>query len=113
MAEETPKTKTKRPTAKKRILQSKKCLLKNKSFKSQVKNAIRAVQDACTQNSPAAPSEKLSSLYRLVDKGMKKRIIKPHKGSRNKAKPQPKIKRRYEKSPAPLKIYRTHLKNWI
>ncbi|HAZ15123.1 MAG: 30S ribosomal protein S20 [Chlamydiae bacterium GWC2_50_10] len=103
MAEETPKTKTKRPTAKKRILQSKKCLLKNKSFKSQVKNAIRAVQDACTQNSPAAPSEKLSSLYRLVDKGMKKGIIKPNKASRIKSKLSRKLSAATQKAQAPSK----------
>lgn len=84
MAEAKKDAKNKRPTAQKRIIQSKKREMKNRIFNSTVKTAIRSLQ--------ASPSqEKLNSVYSLVDKGVKKGVVKANKASRVKSKLQKKL----------------------
>lgn len=89
MAEETPKketkTKSKRPTAAKRVLQNQKQALLNKSFKSRAKTTFRSFEEALEKKDASIP-QKLNAVFSLLDKGVKKKIYKLNKVSRLKAK---------------------------
>jgi small subunit ribosomal protein S20 len=82
---EEAKKKVKRPTAKKRDLQSKRKNLRNRTFKSSVSTAIRAYKEASAKGDAASAKENLNKVYSLVDKGVKTRQFKLNKASRIKA----------------------------
>lgn len=86
MAEETKeKKKEKRPSAQKRDLQSEKRRLINRDFKSQVRTAIRALEEGLPKKDAALTKKHLSEIYSLMDKGVKKGIFKANKANRSKA----------------------------
>ena len=84
MAEEKNTPKVRRPSAKKRDLQYEKKRLSNKSYKSKVGTAQKALQQAISQKDPSL-KEKLSSFFSLMDKGVKTGLFKLNKASRMKS----------------------------
>lgn len=78
MAEEKQAKKPKRPTALKRVLQSKKICESHKILKSRVRTAINAYEKSKS-------TEDLNSLQSLIDKGLKRGIYKKNKASRMKS----------------------------
>ena len=85
MAEEK-KAKPKRPTARKRDIQNERRRLHNRSFKSRVRTAIRSFEKQVSEKNEAEAKTGLSSLYSLVDKGVKMGIYKVNKAARLKQK---------------------------
>ena len=84
-AEKTEK-KTRRPSALKRDLQAEKRRLRNRSFRSSVSTAIKALETALTKKEePAKIQSQLREIQSIVDKGVKKGIYKLNKGSRTKS----------------------------
>ncbi|NGX62836.1 MAG: 30S ribosomal protein S20 [Candidatus Anoxychlamydiales bacterium] len=85
MAEEKKK-KEKKPTAVKRIFQSERRNQKNKEFKSSAKTAIKdykkAIEDKETKEVIA---KKLNLVNSLMDKAVKKKILKKNKVNRVKS----------------------------
>lgn len=79
--EQAKKAKVKRPTALKRDLQSERARIRNKGFRSKVSTAIKAASDAQTEQR----KEKLSAVYSLMDKGVKKGVFKKNKADRLKS----------------------------
>jgi small subunit ribosomal protein S20 len=86
MAEEKKeKKKERRPTALKRDIQSEKRRLINRNFKSQVRTAMRALEDDLPKKDAAKTKKHLSEIYSLMDKGVKKGVYKSNKANRTKA----------------------------
>lgn len=86
MAEEKKETKKeRRPSAQKRDLQSEKRRLINRDFKSQVRTAIRDLEDDLPKKDATLNKKHLSEIYSLMDKGVKKGIFKINKANRTKA----------------------------
>jgi small subunit ribosomal protein S20 len=85
MAENSKKEakKVKLPTAKKRDLQNEKRRARNKAFKSRIRTAIRALVDSKDKNEETTPH--LNKIYSLMDKGVKKGIVKQNKANRFKS----------------------------
>lgn len=77
--------KVKRPTALKRDIQNEKRRLRNKAFKSQVRTAVRNFEEAVTKGEADTIKLKLSEVYSLMDKGVKKGVFKINKASRTKS----------------------------
>ena len=91
MAEEKKK---KRPTAEKRVLQDQKKREFRKTFKSKTRTAIRSFLTASKKDDEKSTlGEKLRMVYSLVDKGIKKRILKKNTGSRIKSRLSAHIKK--------------------
>jgi small subunit ribosomal protein S20 len=85
-AEEVKKAKGgKKPTALKRIVQSKKRQIKNRACKSQISTCVKSIKSTTKEDAVGA-QKKLSSLFSLVDKATKKGICKPNKANRIKSK---------------------------
>lgn len=84
MAKEEEK-KVKLSTALKRDLQNEKRRLINKTYKSRVRTAIRAVQEAVTKGDQASTEAKLNEAYSILDKCAKKGVFKVNKVSRTKS----------------------------
>ncbi len=82
MAQEKQK---RRPTAEKRMIQNKKKRLLNRARKAQVGTAIRSLKKSLEEKQGQTAQEKLSSLYSLLDKGVKKGLLKKNKAARSKA----------------------------
>ena len=76
--------KVRKPTALKRDIQDEKKRIHNKQFKSSVKTALRVLETAIKNKEQA--QEKLSSVFSLMDKGVKTGVFKPNKANRTKAK---------------------------
>ncbi|MBI3508746.1 MAG: 30S ribosomal protein S20 [Chlamydiia bacterium] len=77
---------TKRPSAKKRDLQSEKNRLRNRSYRSSVLTAIRSLEQSIEKKEGKdAVQSKLNAIYGLMDRGVKKRVYKPQKAARTKA----------------------------
>ena len=74
------KAKTKTPTAVKREVQNEKRKLLNKAFRSKVATVIKALS---SPGSDLAP--KLSAVYSMMDKGVKKGVFTQNKASRFKS----------------------------
>ena len=93
MAKEEKKAaqKKKAPTALKRIKQDKKKNLRNRSFKSKVKTALRASETAISSKSDTASSA-LNLVYSLMDKGVKLGVFKKNKAARTKQRMASKLK---------------------
>ena len=89
MAEEEKKKKepkVKKPSALKRNLQSEKKQLQNRSYRATVLTSIRGLDSSLEKkDSPEAIKAKLSALYQLMDKGVKKGVFKPGKAARTKS----------------------------
>jgi len=79
------KQKVRRPTAAKRALQSEKRNLRNRTLKSQVRTAMRHFQEASKAGDSTAITARLSEVYSLMDKGVKKGVYKVNKASRTKS----------------------------
>lgn len=77
--------KVKRPSAQKRAIQSEKHRLRNKTYKSSVRTAIRRFDECVEKKDQAAAKEQLNEVYSLMDKGVKKGIFKLNKASRTKS----------------------------
>ena len=82
MAKEDKKPK-KRPTAEKRLIQNKKRREENKQFVSRIRTSIRRFLEANQKGEGV--QETLNTVYSMVDKGVKKGLMKKNKGSRIKA----------------------------
>lgn len=78
-------TKTKRPTAQKRMIQNEKARLRNKAFKSEVRTAVRSFEDALSKKDATAGKECLGKVYSLMDQGVQKGQYKLNKASRTKS----------------------------
>jgi small subunit ribosomal protein S20 len=91
MAKEEAKAakKTKRPTALKRDMQSKKRNVRNRAYKSKVGGVVKDFQEALKKGEA---KENLKTLFSIVDKGVKKGIIKANKASRMKSRASLKVK---------------------
>lgn len=85
MAEEKKKTKPKRPTAEKRIIQSEARRMNNRMFKSRVRTAINSYESAISENDKEKAQSSLKKVYSLFDKGVKKNIYKKNKAARSKS----------------------------
>lgn len=83
--EAAEKKKEKRPTALKRDDQSEKRRLRNRAFKSQVRTAIREFETNLEKGEADATKASLSTVYSLMDKGVKRGVYKINKASRTKA----------------------------
>lgn len=85
MAKQEETKKVKRPTAQKRDLQNKKRRLNNKIYKSRVRTAIRAFEEALTKGDEAVSQSKLNEVYSILDKCAQKGVLKINKVSRTKS----------------------------
>jgi small subunit ribosomal protein S20 len=88
MADEKAKKeqKQKRPSALKRDLQSEKKRLANRSFRSSVHTAIRSLETSIAKKEDSAKmTQQLQKIYSIVDKGVKRGILKPRKAARTKS----------------------------
>lgn len=79
------KKKTKRPTALKRDAQNTKKRLVNKAFKSKLKTTIRRFQEALVADERQSVMEKLNDAYSMLDKAVKRNILKINAASRKKS----------------------------
>jgi small subunit ribosomal protein S20 len=80
------KPKAKLTSARKRHIQSEKNRLRNRGHRSQVRTALRTLDEAIEKKEEAqAIQAKLSALYSLMDKGVKKGVYKPNKAARTKS----------------------------
>lgn len=84
-SKEEASKKEKRPTAKKRNLQSLKHRTQNRSFKASVATSIRSLKESISKNEKNVAIGKLSDVYRLLDKGVKKGVFKLNKANRVKS----------------------------
>ncbi len=91
MAEEEKKAKVKRPTPKKRIIQSEKRRLNNQALKSRVKTAWRQFNESLSGGDASAMNEALKQVYGLMDKGAKHGLFKKNKASRLKSRASAKV----------------------
>lgn len=86
MAEAEKKAKkTKRPTALKRMIQNEKKKEVNKVLKSRVRTAIRSFETSLKEQDAAKVKADLSTVFSLMDKGVKKGIFKKNKAARTKS----------------------------
>lgn len=87
MAEEAKKAepKTKRPTAKKRDIQSKKRYLNNRSYKAKVSTTIKSFESHLVSKDEKGAEDRLKEVYGLIDKGVKTHVFKQNKANRLKA----------------------------
>ena len=86
MSEEGKKVPAKKkcPTAQKRIKQDEKRNLRNRSFKSSVKTAIRSFESALISKDSGKMQTALSAVYSLMDRGVKQGVYKTNKAARAK-----------------------------
>jgi small subunit ribosomal protein S20 len=85
MAKEAETKKTRRPTAQKRDIQSKARNERNRVYKSRIRTAERHLEDAIKAGNPTTAKEQLDSIYSLMDKGVKKGVLKANQASRTKS----------------------------
>ena len=79
------KKKTKRPTAEKRMIQSKKKRLLNRAQKSELRTAIRNLDKAIAGKDQAQSQKELNTVYSLVDKAVKTGVLKKNQAARTKS----------------------------
>lgn len=86
MAEKKEQKKTKRPTALKRDIRNEKRRVINKTFKSAIRTGIRKFEKTLTSEKSQDPVQaSLNEVYSLLDKGVKRGILKLNQASRKKA----------------------------
>lgn len=78
------KKKVKRPSRLKRLIQSENNRERNRSFAAKTRTAMKKLESAVV--SKANVSEQLNEVYSLLDKAVKKGMLKINKASRDKAK---------------------------
>ncbi len=86
MAEQKKDKKQRRPSAKKRDIQSAKSRMQNRSFKSRFKTAVRTLEKQVSEKNETDAKTQLNTVYSLLDKGVKLGIYKLNKASRLKSK---------------------------
>ena len=79
------KAKTKLPSAQKRILQSERANLQNRSYRAKVASATRSLKESVEKKEGATVQTKLNTLFSLMDKGVKTGVYKANKASRVKS----------------------------
>jgi small subunit ribosomal protein S20 len=85
-AEKKKEGKQRQSSAKKRDLQGEKRRLRNRSYRAEVSTAIRGLEQGIAEKeAPEALKLKLSSLFSLMDKGVKRGVYKVQKASRTKS----------------------------
>ena len=78
--------KAKKPSALKRDQQGEKRRLRNRSHRATLLTAVRSFEGSLTKKeSPEALRKKLDTVYRLMDKGVKKGIFTVNKAARTKS----------------------------
>ncbi|MCB1106971.1 MAG: 30S ribosomal protein S20 [Chlamydiia bacterium] len=77
--------KKKCPTALKRIKQDKERNLRNRSFKSSVRTAVRSFESALSTKDKEKMQIALNAVYSLMDRGVKQGVYKRNKAARTKA----------------------------
>ncbi|MCP5468927.1 MAG: 30S ribosomal protein S20 [Chlamydiales bacterium] len=90
MADEKKK-KTKRPTAAKRDIRNEKKRMINKSFKSKVRSAMNAFHESVKNGEKEEVTQRLATVYSLMDKGVKRGIYKVNKAGRLKSNAMKKV----------------------
>ena len=85
MAKEAETKKTRRPTAQKRAIQSEARNTRNRVYKSRVRTAERHLEEAIKAGNGAAAKERLDGIYSLMDKGVKKGVLKANAANRTKS----------------------------
>jgi small subunit ribosomal protein S20 len=87
MAEEKKEAtkKERRPSAKKRDIQSEKRRVRNKAYRARTLTTLRSLEQAIAQSKKASSKEHLNALYSLMDKGVKTGIFKQNKANRLKS----------------------------
>lgn len=99
-------------SAKKRVRTAQKAAIRNSKVKRQLKEAIRAVQDAVLQKDSKKAAAALPKAQAAIDTAVKKRVIHKNKAARKKtqlvenvksvgAKPKPATKASTAQKPAP------------
>ena len=76
---------TKRTSAQKREGQDKKRRLANRAYRGEIRGAIRELRSSLESGKKDALKACLSTVFSLLDKGVKKSIIKKNKANRLKA----------------------------
>ncbi|SCA58763.1 30S ribosomal protein S20 [Chlamydiales bacterium SCGC AB-751-O23] len=84
-AEKDEKKKTKVPTAIKRNLRNEKQRLVNKSFKTRIRGAIKLLEQVSLKGDEATIKTSLNDVYSLLDKGVKRNILKANTAGRLKS----------------------------
>jgi small subunit ribosomal protein S20 len=79
------KKKVKRPSRLKRLIQSKNNQQRNRSFAAKTKTAMKKLESAASTQAEDVAAL-LSEVYSLLDKAVKKGMLKINKASRDKAK---------------------------
>lgn len=79
------KKKEKRPQALKRDIQAKKARLRNRSFRAEVRTAIREFDEVLAKGDKSESQKYLNAAYSLMDKGVKKGVYKQNTAGRTKA----------------------------
>jgi small subunit ribosomal protein S20 len=82
--EEKVEKKVKKPSAQKRDEQHERNRLRNRAFKSSVRTAIRALDESLEQKDAKLAKEKLNEVYSIMDKGVKKGVLKANQANRTK-----------------------------
>jgi small subunit ribosomal protein S20 len=77
--------KVKRPSAKKRDLQNEKNRLRNKSYKSEVRRAVRSFDENVKKGDAESISKSLDEVFSLMDKGIKHGVYKSNTANRTKS----------------------------
>ena len=67
------------------MIQNEKKRVSNKAFKSRVLTSIRSLEKVTAEKDQAKISAALTTLYSLVDKGVKKGLYKKNKAARMKS----------------------------
>jgi small subunit ribosomal protein S20 len=76
----------KMPSAKKRDIQSEQRRKRNQSYRSSVATAVRSLEASLAKKEAAETLKtKLSTIYTLMDKGLKKGVYKANKAARTKS----------------------------
>lgn len=79
------KPKERRPQALKRDIQAKKARLRNRSFRAEVRTAIRLFDESLIKGDKKDTEKKLNEAYSIMDKGVKKGVYKQNTAGRTKA----------------------------
>jgi small subunit ribosomal protein S20 len=77
--------KQRKPSALKRDEQGLKRNLRNRAFKAKVSTSVRSFKESVTQKDLPNAKSKLNGIYSLMDKGVKKGILKLNKANRVKS----------------------------
>jgi small subunit ribosomal protein S20 len=77
--------KVKKPSRLKRLIQSQNNRERNKAYAQKTKTAIKKLETAVAQGSKETAEEHLKAVYSVLDKAVKKGMLKINKAGRDKA----------------------------